>query len=282
MRVQRLIAQGKSASKQQEWADLLFRVGDGVGRNTITLPASLRSSASTHIQFIQEIFGDLTSGNIPPEIVATRAILAPKNDDTNEINQVATDMYPRVEREYKSVDVSSDPEMGHLLVPEFLNGLQPSGLPPHKLRLKRFMPLILIRNLDKTRGLANGTRLILLYMGDKYLQCRVITGPRKGKEVLIPRLNLETEQKGKQAFKFQRRQFPVLPAFALTINRSQGQTLERMGLCLASEIFAYRQGYVALSRCGEEEGAKIFNPEEIALITPIQFKLYRRLRNKPQ
>uniref|UniRef100_A0A0G4HEZ5 ATP-dependent DNA helicase n=1 Tax=Chromera velia CCMP2878 TaxID=1169474 RepID=A0A0G4HEZ5_9ALVE len=272
MRVQRLIAQGRDASKQQEWAELLLRVEDGVGGNTITLPASLRSSASTHIEFIIEIFGDLTSGNIRPEIVATRAILAPKNDDTNEINRVATEMYPGAEREYKSVDVSSDPEMGHLLVPEFLNGLQPSGLPPHKLRLKRFMPLILIRNLNKTRGLANGTRLILLYMGDKYLQCRVITGPRTGKEVLIPRLNLETEQKGKQAFKFHRRQFPVLPAFALTINRSQGQTLERMGLCLASEVFAHGQGYVALSRCGEEEGAKIFNPDEIGWITPIQFK----------
>ena len=33
-------------------------------------------------------------------------------------------------------------------------------LPPHKLRLREGMPIMLLRNLNGARGLANGTRLI--------------------------------------------------------------------------------------------------------------------------
>ena len=43
-----------------------------------------------------------------------------------------------------------------------------------------------------------------------------------------------------------RRQFPVKLAFAMTINKSQGQSLQHTGLWLPEPVFAHGQLYVAL------------------------------------
>lgn len=52
-------------------------------------------------------------------------------------------------------------------------------------------------------------------------------------------------------FVLRRRQYPVHPAFALTINKSQGQTFKRVAIFLPSPMFAHGQLYVALSRVGD-------------------------------
>ncbi|KIL69113.1 hypothetical protein M378DRAFT_41095, partial [Amanita muscaria Koide BX008] len=46
--------------------------------------------------------------------------------------------------------------------------------PLHKLELKKGAPLMLLRNLNPTLGLYNGTRLILVNSTTKVLQCRVL------------------------------------------------------------------------------------------------------------
>jgi ATP-dependent DNA helicase PIF1 len=42
-------------------------------------------------------------------------------------------------------------------------------------------------------------------------------------------------------FDFKRRQFPVKPAYAMTINKSQGQTLTFVGINLTRPVFSHGQ-----------------------------------------
>ncbi|KEH34147.1 PIF1 helicase [Medicago truncatula] len=79
---------------------------------------------------------------------------------------------------------------------------------------------MLLRNLDITVGLCNGTRLIVTKMGRYVLKGRVISGSNVGEKVYIPRLSL-TPSDTRIPFKFQRRQFLISLCFAMTINKSQ-------------------------------------------------------------
>ena len=49
---------------------------------------------------------------------------------------------------------------------------------------------------------------------------------------------------------WERRKFPVRPAFAININKSQGQTLSEAGVWLNQDVFTHGQLYVPSSRVG--------------------------------
>jgi ATP-dependent DNA helicase PIF1 len=107
---------------------------------------------------------------------------------------------------------------------------------------------MLLRNLNPEAGLCNGTRLILRAHTDRLLVCEFLNGDRKGERVVIPRICCSSEGSSRYPFVLYRRQFPVRPCFAMTINKSQGQTLDFVGLDLTHEVWSHGQLYVAFSR----------------------------------
>ena len=161
---------------------------------------------------------------------------------------------------------------------EYLNSLNPNGFPPHALNLKPGMLLMLLRNLNPREGLCNGTKLVYVRsFENKVLQCKVSGTDRT---VLIPRIVMFPKV-GEYPFEWSRRQFPVKPAFAMTVNKSQGksflefivlyhhnltffsgQTLKEVGLWLRTQSFTHGQLYVACSRVGKPERLKFALKQE--------------------
>ncbi|GMF56350.1 unnamed protein product [Phytophthora fragariaefolia] len=108
---------------------------------------------------------------------------------------------------------------------------------------------MLMRNLNPDLGLCNGTRLRVVELKPNVIHAKIMTGERRGQDVLIPRIVFISD--GNDAsfpYQLRRKQFPVQTAFAMTINKAQGQTVHNLGLYLASPCFSHGQLYVALSR----------------------------------
>jgi ATP-dependent DNA helicase PIF1 len=157
-----------------------------------------------------------------------------------------------------SIDRSdvNDCEIFETLTPEFLNSLRTSGLPNHKITLKVGTPIMLMRNLEQADGLCNGSRLIVTKLGDHVIEAKMMSGKNIGTKVGIPRLALSPSQ-SPWPFKLRRLQFPIIVSYAMTINKSQGQSLDYVGLYLPKEAFNYGQLYVAMSRVTTKEGLKV-------------------------
>ena len=178
--------------------------------------------------------------------LSERAILCPKNDGVNNINIELLNMLPGEATLYRSVDTMVDEEQVVHFPVDFLNSLTLSGLPQHEIHLKTGAPVILMRNLDPPK-LCNGTRLIINNMYANVIEATIMCGKFAGETVFVPRIPLNNDE---MSFTFRRLQFPLKLCFALTINKSQGQTFKVVGLNLNQTCFSHGQLYVACSRVG--------------------------------
>ena len=113
-----------------------------------------------------------------------------------------------------------------------------------------------MRNIDPPR-LCNGTRLTVKKFLNNLIEATIITGKYKGTDVLLPRVPIMPSD---MQFDFKRIQFPVRLAFAITINKAQGQTLQVCGLNLATPCFSHGQLYVECSRVGNPTDLYVHAP----------------------
>lgn len=243
---------------ERDFASWLLDIGHGHHQaidGTVHLRDGMRAeSASSLIDFI---YPGVSSDPPPPSnYFLRRMILAPRNGDVDSINEEVLSRMTGKAVTYHSTDAivteagadNSDAIEENVPV-EVLRSLSASGLPPGELTLKRGCPLILLRNLAPARGLCNGTRMTLLRMSEHVLKVKLIGGDHDGDLAFIPRISLTPSGRSTGfSFMLRRRQFSVRLAFALTINKAQGQSADYVGLDLRVPVFTHGQLYVAFSR----------------------------------
>ncbi|CAN1222547.1 ATP-dependent DNA helicase PIF1 [Linum grandiflorum] len=134
---------------------------------------------------------------------------------------------------------------------EFLNGLSFNGIPEHQLHLKKYAIVMLLRNLNPSAGLCNGTRILITHLGTHVVRGLIVGGCYEGTIAVIPRI-----------------QYPLRICYAMTINKSQGQTLEQIGIYLHTPVFSHGQLYVALSRVRSASGIHIAVGENTSSDSP--------------
>jgi ATP-dependent DNA helicase PIF1 len=230
MRVQRLLAaaDAEAAAAGQHWSECLLGIGAGDRANPdVQVPEDMLVPGKDPRDLVRDVFGSLSQ--LSKQQLIGRCILCPKNNGVKVINDAVTAQFPGEAYHRFSADSMEDDSHG-LYPTELLNGLDPQGMPPHHLTLKEGMPVILIRNMDFSQGLANGTRLIVQHIGSRVIQAEVVTGAPEhvGRSVLIPRIKLQPADSPELPIQFTRKQFPLRPAFAMSINKSQGQTFQKV------------------------------------------------------
>ncbi|OWZ11687.1 Helitron helicase [Phytophthora megakarya] len=182
------------------------------------------------------------------EYFANRTILTTTNAIVHKNNAAVADRLPDEAREYQSTVSVEDDVNGDFFEPEVLHAVNLYGIPPHKRAS---------HDDDADLGLCNDTYLRIVDLKDHVIHATIMTGERRGQHVMIPRIVFISDNDASEfPFRLRRKQHPVHPAFAMTINKTQGQTVQYLGQYLASPCFSHGQLYVALSRVSERSRFK--------------------------
>ncbi|CAA7054895.1 unnamed protein product [Microthlaspi erraticum] len=186
----------------KEFSEWILKLGDGKlsepndGEAVIDIPDDmlLMDSLDPIMSITNATYLSLKEHLEDESYFRDRAILCPTNDVVDEVNNHIMDLLPGEVQIYYSQDKFCESEKSNArdgdVTVEFLNSIKCAGVPNHVPKLKKGVPVMLLRNIDQKCGLVNGTRLQVTQLGTHIIEAKVITGNNVGNKVYLPRMML--------------------------------------------------------------------------------------------
>jgi ATP-dependent DNA helicase PIF1 len=134
------------------------------------------------------------------------------------------------------------------------------------------LKIIITRNIDFDNGLVNGTLGTIINLTPYYVTIRDIYDN-------VHNIKFYTDKNNNGPLKSNNTTFmPIKPAYALSIHKSQGSTLDAVEIDGGSNIFTSGQLYTAISRAKTLKYVKLIDLDKSSFMTNIKVKeFYKRL-----
>ena len=231
-------------AEAEGFARWLLEIGDGKcdvqGKDAVHIPPELLANSVGDL--LGHVYPDLAryrSDDAAMDYFKDRAILAPTNSEVDALNGKLLAELSGEARTYLSADYiveneGAQPQRGRLsnqqLWPiEYLNSIDFGGYPLHRTLVKVGSTVLLLRNLDPSAGLCNGTRIYVTELHSNVIRGRILGGDYHSNECLIPRIKLDSPRSANLPFTLRHTQFPIQTGLALTIHKPKGSPLQRLG-----------------------------------------------------
>ncbi len=199
--------------------------------NDVQLPSYVNTSG-TLSELCSSLSQDIEQHWSDPDWLTSRAVLVTKNVKLEEINEMVASRIPGELKTFKSADFVQNHDRQAQISDELhyqqelLNQIDAgSSMLDHNLTLKKGSIVILLRNLRPNKGHVNGARYVIENMTDNVLYLKSVTGAFKGERLALPRVKCRPGDDNFPIPDFTRSQFPVRTCFAMTTDKSQGQSI---------------------------------------------------------
>ena len=260
------VVQGEEVAEHLESAHggpFFFQIpalAEGAGTSLIELEQVFRQKDETLIEVLNRVRdGDVTEGDLEVLNARTHAIRTLGEGDAFVILTPTNAAAQRINMAYLDALAGDVTTYEAGITGEYSTGAHPTDA---TLLLKAGAKVILLRN-DADRRWVNGSIARISRLQEKRVWIEI-----DGEEHEIEPVSWEarryafdqTAEKIVENVTGTFRQFPLRLAWALTIHKSQGLTLERVYIDLGRGTFAHGQAYVALSRCRSMEGLALARP----------------------
>jgi hypothetical protein len=239
------------AAAHPDFCEFLENVGNGILKQ-VPVPAASRVYEIS--QLITSVYGfDMTA------VSSTRhLIMAFTLHTCNEINTACMAKIPGEVFIASACDDTKDNRQPELYTDDYLASLSLHGVPPSSLPLKTGARYMIIKNYNPATGACNGTLCELLKYSRNICHVKIQSGIHVGRVIMLPRCSCHVSRENSGLpFEFTRVQFPIIPAYCVSVHKSQGQSLTRVGLIIDQDSFAHGQVYTALSRTSDWNNIRV-------------------------